>query len=352
MADKIIRVLIVEDSQTISQMLVKYIGDEEDIEVVGVAANGEEAVKIVPKLKPDIIVMDINMPIMNGFEATKRIMQEYPIPILLITSSWDIGDVKVSLKSMGIGALAVLEKPKGIGAPEFKQQMNELILHVRLLSEIKVVRRWKEKRALNTLQKLEAASISKKSFKVVVIGASTGGPPVLSEILEELPSDYPLPILVVQHMSKGFIDNFVEWMREHCLINIKIAQNGERLKSGNVYFGADGQHLTIDKGKVKFCNPVEGDMFVPSVSKLFASAADYFPEETVAILLSGMGRDGAQEMRVLKDKGAFTIVQDEMSSVVFGMAKEAINLGGVDVVLSSREIKATLEKFIVSKDEI
>ncbi len=352
MVEKMIRVLIVDDSHTTNQLLARYIGAEGDMEVVGIAFNGLEAIEKVSQLKPDIVVMDVSMPVMNGFEATKEIMQENPTPILLISSVWNLTDIKIALKGMGIGALSALEKPRGVGHPDFRRQMDDLIEHVRLLSKIKAIRRFKDTKEMEVLQKLESAGIDERAFKLVVIGASTGGPPVLSEILEELPLDYPLPILVVQHMSKGFMENFVSWLRVHCVLNVKIAVDGELLQGGNVYFGEDSHHLTIENGRVKFRSEEPGDAFVPSASKLFSSAAGYRPKETVAIILTGMGKDGASEMKLLNERGAFTIAQNAESSVVFGMAQEAIKLGGVDIVLSPKEIKEVLHKYVFPKARI
>lgn len=347
----IIHVLVVEDSPTSRQLLVNYLNAEEGIEVVGAVEDGLEAVKIVPELKPDIIVMDINMPNMNGFEATKEIMQENPTPILLVSSEWNIDDAKTAIKNMGIGALAALEKPTGPGHPDFRKHLEDLIEHVRVLSQVKVVRRLKQRESKNVYKKVEAVNFRDRTYDMVVIGASTGGPPILSEILKELPADYPLPILVVQHMSNGFMEHFVEWLNGQCLLHVKKAVDGEIIKPGNIYFGSEGNHMTIDRGRIKFLKPVAGEMFVPSVSKLFSSAAAYGAKETVAVILSGMGRDGAVEMKMLKDRGALTIAQDEASSTVFGMPKEAINLGGIDMILSPQGIRKILLKLMVTKDK-
>jgi two-component system chemotaxis response regulator CheB len=347
-----IRVLVVEDSPTSRLLLINYLDAEIDIEVIAAAENGLEAVRKTEELKPDIIVMDINMPKMNGFEATQKIMEENPTPILLVSSDWNMSDVKIALKSMGIGALGALEKPTGPGYPKFKKHLDDLIEHIRIMSQIKVVRRWKKKSSKDVYNNVKQVNISNRVCKIIVIGASTGGPPVLSEILRELPADYPMPILIVQHMSDGFMDHFISWLNGHCLINVKKAVNGEIIKPGNIYFGSEEHHITIDRGRIKFSLPIVGDTFVPSVSRLFSSVAENYAKETVAIILSGMGRDGAIETKMLKDRGALTIAQDEASSVVFGMAKEAIKLDAIDMILSPQEIKEALLKLIVIKDKI
>jgi two-component system chemotaxis response regulator CheB len=351
MADKMIRVLVVEDSPTSRQLLVNYLDKEADIEVIGMAEDGLEATLKVAQLRPDIIVMDVNMPKMNGFQATKEIMEENPTPILLVSSEWNLEDMKAALKSMGIGALAALEKPRGIGDPNFRANFEDLLLHVRLLSQVKVIRRLKQKEFKKELKQIESLPIAHRKFKIIVIGASTGGPPVLKEILGELPADYPLPILVVQHMSYGFMDQFVEWLGTMCKLRIKKGVEGELVLPGTVYFASEGYDMTINQGRIKLYEPLKGELFVPSVSRLFSSVAKYDAKETVAIILTGMGRDGAFELKELKDRGALTIVQNEESSVVFGMPKEAIALDGVTRVLSPLAIKEMLLKLVDPKDK-
>jgi len=339
-----IRIVIAEDSPTAKELMVSYLEREKDFTVVGVAENGIEAVKMVAEKRPDIVLMDINMPRMGGFEATRKIMENTPTPILLVSASWNIDDVKIILKSMDTGALGIFEKPRAPGHPEFKKLLDELITNIRIMSQVQVVRRWNHEKQAEVYKKPLPINICDRSYKAIVIGASTGGPPVLSAILKELPVDYPLPILAVQHMAKNFAKGFIEWLNGICLLNVKEAVDGEIIKSGNIYIGTDGRHMTIEQNRIKYIPPAKEDMFAPSVSKLFSSAATSYGKETLAILLSGMGRDGAMETTLLKDLGAVTIAQDEESSVVFGMAKEAIRLGGISSVLSLDGIKQTLLK--------
>lgn len=346
-----IRVLVVDDSPTVRHLLVNYLESEPDIKVVATAKDGLEAVKIVPEIKPDIIVMDINMPNMNGFEATKKIMESHPTPILLISADWNMDDVRIALKSMGIGALGALEKPKGPGHDNAQETIDDLIDHIKILSQIKVIRRSKETDTEMSDKKPVPLHVENKIYKTVLIGASTGGPPVINDILKDLPADYPLPILIVQHMTHGFTENFIHWLNANCLLHVKQAVDGEMMQHGYVYFSVDGQHITINHGRIRFTPPQVGELFVPSVSKLFASAVGYDARQTIAIILTGMGRDGAAEMKMLRDSGALTIAQDEKSSIVFGMPKEAINLGAVELILSPAQIKDTLLKLIEPKDK-
>ncbi|MCX6073288.1 MAG: chemotaxis-specific protein-glutamate methyltransferase CheB [Campylobacterales bacterium] len=347
-----IRVIIAEDSVTVREMLVYLFASEADIEIVGVANDGEEAVDMVSKLKPDIILMDINMPRLNGYEAAQKIMQENPVPILLMSASWDMNEVEKIVKSMHLGVLGVHEKPYGSGHPRFKELYNKILLDLRLMSDVKVVRRWNHedkysKSDFKSLQKRE--SVEPCSF--IVIGSSTGGPPVLHTILKALPHDYPLPILVAQHMSSEFIESFIEWLNGACVLNVKKAQEGEKISGGNVYIAPSKYHLALKKDKIKLIESKENELIVPSVSKLFGSAIKEHPAEVVAILLSGMGNDGAEEMKKLRDAGAITIGQNEETSVVFGMANEAIKKGGIEFILSPEGITELLLSMQITKKE-
>lgn len=335
-----IRVMIVEDSPTARELLVNALETERDIEVAGTAKNGAEAVAAVQKINPDIILMDINLPGLNGFQASKKIMEEHPVPILLVTASWSIDEVKNILESIDIGVLGVYEKPHGLGHPRFQELLDEIVTAVRVMSDVKVVRRWGEYPAGFSKPKLK--TIPETGKRLVVIGASTGGPPVLHMLLASLPPDYPLPILVVQHMSRGFIDSFVEWLSGNCALKVKKAEGGERIAGRCVYIAPDQYHMTLDGETIRFLPACEGELFVPSISRLFASLLKEHGADTVAILLSGMGSDGAAEIGELKKKGAVTVAQNEASSVIFGMAKTAIEYGAIDYVLSPAEIAAFL----------
>jgi len=338
-----IRLMIVEDSATAREMLVYAFASEADIEIVGTAKNGEEAVESVGRLKPDIILMDINMPRLNGYEASQKIMQENPVPILLMSATWDIKEVEKIVKSMNIGVLGVYEKPYGPGHPRYKELYDKIVLDLRLMSGVKVVRRWNHD-ADNTIkdfknvQKIEC----KRKCSFVLIGSSTGGPPVLHTILKALPVDYPLPILVAQHMSDEFIDSFIQWLDAECAIRVKKAEEGEKISAAKVYIAPAKHHITLEKNRIRLLEPDKNELYIPSVSKLFASVNPLDAAEAVAVLLSGMGSDGAEEITNLKQHGAVTVGQNEATSVVFGMVNEAIKLGGIEFVLSPEGIKELL----------
>ena len=344
-----INVLIVDDSAVVRQHLKDVLESDKDIRVMGTAKDGEEAVRFVQEKKPDVITMDINMPNMNGFEATRKIMETNPVPIVIVTASYDRSDVEKSFHSMEAGALAIIEKPFGEGHPHSKETQNDLVQTVKLMSEVKVVRRWKRERERQSEaidKKVSDKGLKKrdKKIKIVAIGASTGGPPIIQTILSGLKKGYSAPILVVQHISKGFLEGLVEWLRQSTGFPVHIAKHGEELLPGHIYFARDDYHLGVDKdGRLRLSREEIENGLRPSVSYLFRSIINSFDGEAVGILLTGMGKDGAMEMKMMKDNGAVTIAQDRESSVVYGMPGEAVRLDGATYVLSPEEIAQTLE---------
>ena len=340
-----INVLVVDDSAVVRTYIKNILERDKEIKVIGFAKDGEEAIRLAEKMMPNVITMDINMPNMNGFEATRRIMETRPVPIVIVTASYNKSDVEKSFHSLDAGAVAILEKPFGEGHSECEKIENELVQTVKLMSEVKVIRRWK-KESYQYREKAKTALHHKRirRIKVIAMGASTGGPPVLQLILSRLKEGYPAPILVVQHISKGFLNGFVDWIRQATSLPVHIAVDGEHLLPGHIYFAQDDYHLGVDSeerirmSKAKLENGIR-----PSVSYLFRSILNTFDGEAVGVLLTGMGKDGAMELKMMKENGAVTIAQDEESSVVYGMPGEAVRLNGATFVLSPEEIASTLE---------
>lgn len=334
-----IKLLIVEDSPVTRDLLTHILNSDPEITVIGTATNGLEAIEFVTRNKPDVITMDLTMPKMGGFEATRRIMETNPVPIVILTASWDPTDVSRTWKAMEAGAVHALEKPKFTGDIERDESVRELIQTVKLMSQVKVVRRWPQ----NRYPQAPLTSSSNKpllsTVRVVAIGASTGGPPVIKEILAALPSDFPVPILVVQHMAQNFTRSFVDWLNQSTPLNVKLASNGERASAGKVYVGPDLFHMKINgNGTILLTRDEPENGLRPSVSYLFRSVAEAFGKNAMGVLLTGMGRDGAEELNVMKLKGAVTIAQDKDSSVVHGMPGEAIKMGAASFILSPQKI--------------
>ncbi|PKL50641.1 MAG: chemotaxis response regulator protein-glutamate methylesterase [Candidatus Riflebacteria bacterium HGW-Riflebacteria-2] len=346
-----IKVLIVEDSLVSQELLIHILTSDPDVRVVGVAHNGEEAIEAVQILKPDVVTMDIHMPGIDGFEATRQIMATQPTPIVVVSSSKVTGEAAQVFKAIEVGALAVFHRPPGVTHPDHKKAANDLLQTVKLMSEIKVVKR------LHHLQKKSEslpappmtrvpALKSSAEIQLVAIGASTGGPIALQKILSLLPKDFSLPILIVQHIASGFVGGFVDWLASCCSLPVLLAVHGQVTLPGHIYVAPDNFHMGIDKGlRIDLsATPPEGGLR-PSVAHLFRSAAEIMGAKAVGILLTGMGKDGAQELKLMKDKGAITIAQDAESSVVFGMPGEAVRLDAATSVLSPAEIADMLSRY-------
>lgn len=348
-----IKVLVVEDSPVVREFLIYILNTDPDIRVVGSASNGEEAIEAVKQYRPDVVTMDIHMPKMDGLEATRRIMETSPTPIVIVSGSTDPHENTKMFRAMEAGALAVLIRPTGIGHPDHETTARELVQTVKLMSEVKVVRRWSQTRrepALPPVVKVVASEAAK--IKVIALGASTGGPPVLQTILAMLPGDFPLPILIVQHIASGFVTSFVEWLAKTSSLPVHVAMHGEYITPGHVYVAPDECQMKVEHGgKIVLTGDGPENGLRPSVSYLFRSLAAVYGGEAVAVLLTGMGRDGAEELRLLKEKGAITIAQDKDSSVVHGMPGEAIKLDAATYILAPDKIAVVLTNLANNKQE-
>lgn len=337
-----IRVLIVDDSVVVRELLSHVLSADPDIEVIGTVTNGLEAVDFVERDRPDVITMDIDMPKMGGFEATRKIMETKPVPIVILTASWDPHDVNKTWKAMEAGAVHALEKPAFFGDTKNSEEVKDLIQTIKLMSEVRVVRRWPSKKRVESQPK-KGISISPLEIDVVAVGASTGGPPVIKTILGELPESFPAPILLVQHIAPNFSKSFVEWLDQATPLKVRLAVDGDRIAPGNVYVAPDQCQMKIERyGRISLTKDDPENGLRPSVSYLFRSVAHAYGSRSLGILLTGMGKDGAEELRLLKTMGATTIAQDKESSTVHGMPGEAIKLGGATHVLSPEGIAEML----------
>lgn len=349
---RLIKVLVVEDSPVVREFLVYLLDGDHDMQVVGTANNGEEAIEAVKRYRPDVITMDIHMPKMDGLEATRRIMETEPVPIVIVSGSVDPHENTKTFRALKAGALAVLVRPDGIGHPDHERTAKELVQTVKAMSEVRVVRRWPQKPGEPALPLAAKPPVEKVAkVKVVAFGASTGGPPALLTILAMLPRDFPLPILIVQHMASGFTVSFTEWLAQSTGLPVHVATHGALMQPGHIYVAPDECHMQVGHGEkiILTQDPPENGLR-PSVSCLFRSLATVYGSGVIAVLLTGMGRDGAKELRLLKDKGAVTFTQDEKSSVVFGMPGEAVRLDAAKYVLAPDKIAVVLMSLINDKN--
>lgn len=344
-----IKVLVVEDSPVVREFLVHILGADSAIQVIGTANDGEQAVDAVVRQRPDVITMDIHMPKLDGLEATRRIMETYPTPIVIVSGSTDSRDVALTFRAMEAGAVAVLRRPAGIGHPDHEASVRELVQTVKLMSEVKLIRRWpKTGRQMPVLPLAQAyhAPIETKA-RVIAIGASTGGPPVLQTILAALPQDFPVPILIVQHMAAGFTRGFVQWLAQTSSLPLHLAAHDERIRPRHVYVAPDEFQMRVERGgKIVLTKDEPENGLRPSVSYLLRSVDEVYGGDAIAGLLTGMGQDGAKELKLLKEKGAITFAQDKESSVVHGMPGAAIKLDAATFVLSPEKIAAVLTNLV------
>jgi len=346
-----IRVLVVEDSSSVRELLVHILGSDPRIAVIGTATNGEEAIEAARDIKPDVITMDVQMPRMNGLDATRKIMETCPTPIVIVSGSSARDEVAATFDALEAGALAFVGKPNGLRHPLHGAEARHLLETVKLMSEVRVVRRWPKRPPSSALVPpklpVEETMTASAPIEFVAIGASTGGPVVLRTILSELPRGLPVPMLVVQHIAAGFTEGFAEWLAQASGIAVRVATDGERPVPGNAYVAPDGLHMKIvHGGKIALRRDRPENGHRPSVSVLFRSVAEVAGRRAIGVLLTGMGRDGAEELKLMKDQGAITIAQDRGSSVIHGMPGEAVNLGAATYVLPADRIAAALANLL------
>lgn len=342
-----IKVLVVEDSPVVRDLISHILTNAPGIRVIAAAATGEAAIEAAARLQPDLITMDVNLPGIDGYEATRRIMETCPVPIIIVSASYDPKDLGKTFRMVEAGALAILPSPVGIGHPEFQARADELIRTVKLMSEIKVVRRWPK--AAAKLPRI-AVKTTPARIELVALGASTGGPVVLKTILAGLGADFPAPVLMVQHMSPGFVTGLADWLRQSTGFPVQVARQGEQILPGNAYLAPDGSHMGIDRcGRIELNNAVPVNGLRPAIAPLFRSVAERYGPHAAGILLTGMGADGAAELALMKERGAITIAQDKESSVVHGIPGEAIKLGAAIYVLAPEQISELLKALVETR---
>ncbi len=343
MSARRIRVLIVEDSPVIREFLLNAFSGDPHLEVAGAVSDGDEVLAAVRELRPDVVTMDIHMARMDGLEATRRVMQENPVPIVVVSGMIE-DQVATTFNALEAGALAVVPRPAGLGDPAHQASVAELVRTLKLMSEVKLVRR---RRARDSSSQAGAArqgfDAAPCGVNIVAIGASTGGPLAIQALLAGLPKDFTLPVLVVQHIAEGFLNGFVQWLTKATGFPVHLATDGEVVLPGHAYVAPDRHHMGVDRrARIVLSDAPPENGLRPSVDYLLRSARQVYGKGTAGVLLSGMGKDGAAELLALKKSGAPTFAQDRESSAVHGMPGEAIRLDAARYVLAPAEIAAAL----------
>ncbi|MFA5800884.1 MAG: chemotaxis-specific protein-glutamate methyltransferase CheB [Thermoleophilia bacterium] len=346
---KSIRVLVADDSSTVRLMLCRMLESDSSIKVVGTASNGREAVEQVAMLKPDMVTMDVNMPVMDGLAAIEHIMAYNPLPVLVVSSVVDKQNTSNAAKALGAGAVDVISKPEPKSVEEFNEVAADLRAKIKLLSRVRVITHPRA-RLLSSDSKthLEVVKDTDAGFrKIIAIGSSTGGPQALQRILCSLPEDLNAGVVIVQHIAKGFTEGLVEWLSHTCKMAIKIGVNGQLIRPGEITIAPDEIHMIVTSGgRIGLVEKHISGPHKPSADVLLESVADVYGSNAIGVILTGMGRDGAQGIKAIHERGGHTIAQDENTSVIFSMAKEAIKLGGVEKVSPLTEISNIIVSFI------
>jgi two-component system chemotaxis response regulator CheB len=339
------RVLIAEDSYVVQRTLLKLLEGEPGIEVVGVASTGAEAVSMCRELEPDLVTMDIFMPEMDGVEATQRIMEQCPTRIVIISSMVGSDNVRMSFEAMRAGAIEVIEKPHGVLSGNYGEVRRELVRVIQELADATPVGNVSlippppdtDPPVAPTTDGREPTAILRRGGfppgytpALICIGGSTGAPAVLVEVLSMLPADFPIPIVVAQHIAEGFARGMVDWLDAAVPPRVKLAEHRERARPGTVLISPDDRHIDVWPGNmIKLSPPADRVKHVPSITRLFQSAAKSVGPDTLGVILSGMGNDGAEGLLALREAGGVTLAQDEATSVVWGMPQSAKQLGAV-----------------------
>jgi len=338
-----IRVLVVEDSVTARKHLVSVLNADPGLAVIGEAEDGKRAIELCRSLRPDVVTLDMMLPLLSGVGVTEYIMAYCPTPILVVSSSVNRGELYKTYDALAAGAVDVFEKPSGRDPDGVWER--GLVAAVKIASRIHVITHVRGK--LASLNHVNGAHIAIPGTprSLIAIGASTGGPAAIVDILRELPGNFPLPILLVIHIGEPFSSAFAEWLDGQSKLRVRYARDGEAIPprgTPGVLMAPPGSHLVTAHGHLCLKNSAERNSCRPSIDVLFETLARHHGAETVACLLTGMGKDGAAGLLALRRAGALTLAQDEASSVIFGMPREAIEMGAADRVLPLDQIAPTL----------
>lgn len=349
-----IRVLVVDDLLIERTFLSSILSADPEIEVLGTVESGDAALAFLKQQKPDVIIMDITMPGLDGYETTRQIMETTPVPIILVSYGWNPEAADATCRAMTAGSVAAMDKPPGIGCAGHEEAVHQFLQTVKAMAGVRVIKRWSHARRLSHSQAMKGGGTpgvfyrpGSTEISLIAIGASTGGPAVLQTVLANLRGDLAVPVVIAQHIAPGFLDGLIKWLKQTTNREIHMAEQRERLLPGHVYFAPDGFHMGIEAPGVITLSKDEPEHGMrPAVSYLFRSILQSFGRKAIGVLLTGMGRDGAEELKLMQEKGSLTFAQDEETSVVFGMPGEAVRLGGATYVLPPEKIVTMLNEAV------
>jgi two-component system, chemotaxis family, protein-glutamate methylesterase/glutaminase len=349
-----LRVLVVEDSLTIRQRLREVLASDPELELVGDVEDGKRAIELCRELRPDVVSLDMMLPVMSGLAATEYIMAHCPTPILIVSSSINRGELFKTYDALAAGAVDVLEKPRG---DEMDGQWERRYLSaIKLVARIKVITHPRARlgalgQPARTIQ-LAPPPVAGQTYRVAALGASTGGPAALVEVLRAIPKSLPIPVLLLLHIDEPFGLAFAEWLDAQTPHRVAYARDGDGLGgfAGKILMAPPGRHLVVRGGRLHLTSDPERHSCRPSIDVLFESLAREYGAATIACLLTGMGRDGAAGLLEVKRAGGLTIAQDEATSVVYGMPREAVLLGAADRVLPLPEIGGAVAELAGRRD--
>lgn len=350
-----VRVLIAEDSSIFAAVLEDIFAHEPDLDLIGIVDDGEKALELCLRERPDVVLMDVQMPKLDGLAATEQIMARSPTPILIITSDPWRGGVDMSFKALDAGALDLF--PKTALRPGDTKSRREFLRKVRLLAEIPVIRHVRGRKlatpvAVSVTNASRAHAPTRARFSALpLLGlvASTGGPKALAQILGELPSDLPAALLIVQHITHGFTEHLARWLDQNSNLVVQEATPGIEPAPGHAYIAPSGHHLTIDKrGRLALEHSAAVSGHIPSGDVLLSSMARHMWRRSLGVILSGMGSDGARGMLELARAGCPTFAQDRQSSVVWGMPRAALELEAVSEIVELSELATCLQRYALS----
>lgn len=342
------RVLVADDSPTARTLLCGVLAADPGLVVVGQAADGIEAVELTKQLRPSIVVMDINMPRMDGFQATKRIMIEQPTPIVVVTGAYDSAEVEIGLQAVRAGALTAARKPPGPAAPTFRADATRLVTLVKALADVKVVR-LSDRTPAGVSSSLTGIDEIRRTVGAVGVAASTGGPAALYRFLEVLPRTLDVPVLVVQHIAEGFVTGLARWLGTATVLPVCVAEHGTETVGGEVYLAPDGRHLGLRGTRIHLSTAPAIGGFRPSANVLFTSLAESHGPAAAAVVLTGMGNDGVEGAAALRSGGGLVLAQDADSSVVFGMPRAVASAGLAHAIGPIDELALRIVRFAPKK---